>query len=430
MNLEGKIIISVTELNKYAKRVLDSQPALTNVFLRGEISNLSTYASGHLYFTLKDENAQISATMFYSYVSKLKFVPENGMKVVALGRVSLYEARGTYQINITEMEPDGFGLLALKYEKLKKKLEEQGYFDDSHKKPLPKFPNSVGVITSPTGAAICDIVNILSRRWPICQIKVYPAIVQGNSAPESLIKGVNFFNEKKNVDVIIIGRGGGSIEDLWGFNDEMLVKTIYSSKIPIISAVGHESDFTLCDYVSDKRAPTPSAAAELAVPNKNDMLGMLELYNKKMNGNMKSTLGIYKEKLNKLSSNRMLSNPMLFIMEKQNDFAHIEKDFLTSKNNYFEKKKEQIDDVNSLLNDKIIRLLENKGNRLSSEAGKLSTLNPLKIVSRGYSVVYKDGKVVKEIKKMKIGDKIEVSVSDGKLEAEVSDIRKNDLKKG
>lgn len=419
-----KHIISVSELNRVVKRIFDTEEILNNILIRGEISNLSTYSSGHLYFTLKDENAQISATMFKTYVTRLRFRPENGLKVIVQGKVSLYEARGTYQINIVDMEPDGYGALALRYEQLKKKLEEQGYFDESRKKELPLYPKSIGVITSPTGAAICDIINILTRRWPLCEIKVYPAIVQGQTAPESLINGVKFFNEHNLCDVIIIGRGGGSIEDLWGFNDEMLVKTIYASKIPIVSAVGHESDFTLCDFVSDKRAPTPSAAAELTTPSINDMYGQLSNYNIRLNNAIKRKLDVYKEKVDKLSKNRMLVNPMLFVQDKQRDFALIEKDFNSSKKQYFETKKLELTNINDKLILSYDKLKEQKKNKLANVSGKLSTLDPLKIVARGYSVAYNNGNVVKKINDVEKGSEIKISVSDGEIFAEVNDVKK------
>lgn len=426
---ENKRIFTVSEVNKYVKMILDNEDFLNNICIRGEISNLSTYSSGHLYFTIKDLNAQISATMFKSYAQKLSFKLENGMKVIAQGSISLYEARGTYQINVFALEPDGLGALALRYEQLKQKFQQEGYFDESHKKPLPKFPDEIGVITSPTGAAVCDIINIATRRWPISKICVYPAIVQGKEAPESLINGVRFFNDKKKVDVIIIGRGGGSIEDLWGFNDERLVKTIYESKIPIISAVGHEVDFTLCDFVSDKRAPTPSAAAEIAVPSSNDMYGMLSQYEKRLNKSIEHKVSIGKERLDKLKSSQALVNPKKFLLAKQRDFELLKKDFLNSKDKYFDAKRQDVDYLEKELIDNMAYLVDRKKNNLAQSAGKLSTLDPLKIISRGYSVAYHEGSVVKEVSKIKVGDEININVSDGTIKTNVIDIEKKKGKK-
>ncbi|MCH5303946.1 MAG: exodeoxyribonuclease VII large subunit, partial [Ruminococcus sp.] len=266
-------IITVSQLNYYVKSLLDNDPHLTNVFLTGEISNLTDhYRSGHIYFSLKDKNAVVRAVMFAGNARNLKFKPEEGMKVIVLCRVSLYEATGGYQIYVEDMQPDGIGALTLAFEQLKKKLEEKGIFSAENKKPIPKFPKTVGVITSPTGAAVQDIRNILTRRFPSVDIVLCPVLVQGTGAPAQLINAVNLFNEYDLADVIIIGRGGGSIEDLWAFNDENLAYSIYASNIPVISAVGHETDFTICDFVSDLRAPTPSAAAELAVPDREELL--------------------------------------------------------------------------------------------------------------------------------------------------------------
>ena len=426
---ENKHIFSVTDVNRLTKRILESEEILNNICVRGEISNISTYSSGHIFFTLKDLNSQITCTMFKTYVSKLAFKPENGMKVIIQGNITLYEARGTYQMIVSMMEPDGLGALALQFEQLKEKLQKEGYFDESHKRPLPPIPQSVGIVTSPTGAAICDMVNILSRRWPLIKIYVYPAIVQGNEAPQSIKDGIIFFNTYKPVDVLIVGRGGGSIEDLWCFNDESLVKCVYASKIPVISAVGHESDFTLCDFASDKRAPTPSAAAELAVPNGNDVYGRLSLTKENMVRILSSKITGYKQLVSKYEKSRALSNPMSFIMDKQRDLAQLEKDFFNCKEKYFLDKRDELLRIKDKIENKIDLNIERNRNKLSITAGKLSSLDPLKIISRGYSVVYKDNSVVKGIDDVDVGSIINIDVKDGIIQSEVKDIKKKGKKK-
>lgn len=423
---ENKHIFSVTDVNRLSKRILESEDLLNNICVRGEISNLSTYSSGHVFFTLKDLNSQLTCTMFKTYVSRLGFKPSNGMKVIIQGNITIYEARGTYQMVVTVMEPDGLGALALQFEQLKEKLQKEGYFDESHKKPLPEIPESVGVITSPTGAAVCDVVNILSRRWPIVKIYVYPAIVQGNDAPASIKSGIEFFNTYKHVDLLIVGRGGGSIEDLWCFNDEGLVKSVYASKIPIISAVGHESDFTLCDFVADKRAPTPSAAAELAVPNGNDTYGKLSLIRDNMCRTVMGKIDGYKNLISKYEKSRALSNPMSFILDKQRDLAQTEKDFFNCIDKYFSDKHDELDTLSERLKTKTDLNIERSKNKLGILAGKLASLDPLKTVAKGYSVVYKEDEVVKDIKDVKSGDMIDIRLKNGIIKSEV----KTTVKKG
>ncbi|MBQ9429426.1 MAG: exodeoxyribonuclease VII large subunit, partial [Clostridia bacterium] len=268
--------MTVTQLNAYIKSKFDADVFFSGVLVKGEISNLTKHSSGHYYFTIKDETSAIKAVMFRGEVSKIKFDPENGMKIVAHGRVTVYPPSGQYQINCDYLEPDGIGALNLALEQLKKKLQAEGLFDAARKKPLPKIPTRVGVITSPTGAAVRDIINILGRRFPYAKMILFPALVQGESAAPSLIEGVRWFNRMQNVDLLIIGRGGGSLEDLWAFNDEQLARTIAASTIPVISAVGHETDFTICDFVADRRAPTPSAAAELAVPEATELMQKID----------------------------------------------------------------------------------------------------------------------------------------------------------
>ncbi|MBQ4160836.1 MAG: exodeoxyribonuclease VII large subunit, partial [Clostridia bacterium] len=259
--------LTVSELNARMKYIIDSVPAFANIWIKGEISNFKLHFSGHIYMTLKDDGGVLRAVMFKGSAQKLAFVPENGMKVLARGRISVYERDGGYQLYVEEMQPDGLGALHLAFEQLKKRLEEEGLFDQKHKKPIPKFPNTVGVVTAATGAAVRDIINVISRRYPKAKVLLYPALVQGEGAAEDVSRGIAYFNENKCADVLIVGRGGGSIEDLWAFNEEITARAIFASEIPIVSAVGHEVDFTIADFVADLRAPTPSAAAELVVPS-------------------------------------------------------------------------------------------------------------------------------------------------------------------
>ncbi|MBQ8005621.1 MAG: exodeoxyribonuclease VII large subunit, partial [Clostridia bacterium] len=271
-----KVIISVSQLNELSRAILEGNELLGDIFVKGEISNFKRYSSGHLYFSLKDENASVAGVMWRSFAADLPFEPKDGLKVIAHGRVTIYEATGRYQMIVDNIQPDGIGSLYYAYEQLKNKLEGEGLFDAGHKKPLPKFPRRVGIITSPTGAAIRDMTRIIGRRFPIAEMLLYPSLVQGSGAALQLISGIEYFNRTKSADVIIIGRGGGSIEDLWEFNNEALARAVFASEIPVISAVGHESDFTICDFVADVRASTPSAAAELAVPEWAELYERLE----------------------------------------------------------------------------------------------------------------------------------------------------------
>ena len=289
---QTKQYLSVTALTKYIKYKLEGDTHLKQIYLKGEISNLTKHSRGHYYFSLKDENAQIKAIMFSSATKSLAFDPKDGDKVLAYGAISVYEPSGSYSIQIYQMEPDGIGALYLAYEKLKEELEEKGYFSQTRKKPIPKYPSAIGVITSPTGAAIRDIIHTIERRYPLTKLILYPALVQGDTAKESIRDQINKANQDSLVDVLIVGRGGGSIEDLWAFNERVVAEAIYASKIPIISAVGHETDFTISDFVSDLRAPTPTAAAELATPDKNTLMRTVETFKETLNSRIST---IFKE---------------------------------------------------------------------------------------------------------------------------------------
>lgn len=388
--------------------IIDNDELLVSVCVRGEISNFTNhYKTGHFYMTLKDEASLIKAVMFRGNASKLKFLPENGMKVIVTGRVSAYIRDGQYQIYIDSMEPDGIGALYIAYEQLKKKLAAEGLFDREKKKPLPKIPTRIGIITSPTGAAIRDIINILGRRFPLCRPILYPSLVQGDGASAQIIAGIDYFNEKKNVDVLIVGRGGGSLEDLWAFNDETLCRRVAASDIPIISAVGHETDFTLCDFAASVRAPTPSAAAELAVPESSELKRKINNVNARMELLCEQRIKILKEKLTALSNSRVLTNPMNFIDDRKMALGMTEDKLITRMNT----------------------LLERKKSSLVSHAAKLDALNPLSVVARGYSAVFNDeGKLIKSISQTKKGDMVSFMVTDGKISAEVVCAEKNERK--
>ncbi len=391
-------VISVTQLNMYVKSILEGNQNLNDVFVSGEISNFTNhYKSGHMYMSIKDDGAVIKAVMFKGYASNLQFQPENGMKVIVRGKVSIYERDGNYQLYITAMKQAGLGELQLKYEQLKAQLEKEGLFDAKYKKPLPRIPSKIAVITSPTGAAVQDILNILKRRFPVVSVVMCPVQVQGSLAAPQLIEAVKKVNELAAADVIIIGRGGGSIEDLWAFNNEELARTIFASKIPVISAVGHETDFTICDYVADRRAPTPSAAAELAVPEKNE----LETALNKTKNNLKAYLSRVFENKNlsfqALMNRQCMKNPNFSVVVKG----------------------QTVDLLENRLN-KAFESVYAKSNALFIEvASKLNSLSPTNVMLRGYSVVFKNGNVISSSKNLKKGDEINIKLSDGEKKAEI-----------
>lgn len=391
-------ILTVSQLNFYVKSVLDSDPRLNYVFLCGEISNLTDhYRSGHIYLSLKDNKSVIRAVMFAGNARNLKFKPMEGMKVICRGRVTLYEATGQYQYYIEDMQPDGIGALYQAYEQLKEKLQSKGLFDESHKKPIPYCPKTIGVITSPTGAAVQDIKNILTRRFPSVNIILCPVLVQGDNAAPQLIDAVNKLNEYDLCDTIIIGRGGGSIEDLWAFNDENLAYAIYNSHIPVISAVGHETDFTICDFVSDLRAPTPSAGAELAVPDRNEILQNLDAQRQYLSSLMDKKLIENNNIVSELTTKLLSLSPDDKIAKLYNDL-----DFLSQK---YE------NDSN--------RIFQNTSNKIELLATKLESLNPVSILKRGYSVVTNNDKTVTSVKDVKNGDTLAINVTDGKIISKV-----------
>lgn len=394
-------VLTVTELNNYVKTLLDNEPNLKNVFVTGEISNFKNHYSGHMYMTIKDGGGAIKAVMFSSYANRIRFVPENGMKVIIFGSVSLYNKDGSYQFYITDMQPDGLGALNLAFEQLKEKLQNEGLFNAEHKKPLPGFPQKIGVMTAPDGAAVRDIFSVLKRRYPVAEIVFYPVAVQGASAAPEIAKGIQIFNEKNACDVLIVGRGGGSLEDLWAFNEEIVARAIFASNIPVISAVGHEIDFTIADFVADLRAPTPSAAAEVAVPDVFELKAGL--------------LGL-KQHLAVLIKNRInAEREFLINTEKQLNL-------LSPANKILNSRTELVNLNEKLINSMLLKLNNEKA-KISVLASKLNALSPLEVLSRGYAISYKDLSPVTSVKQVAAGDNIKVVVKDGELFATVNEVR-------
>ena len=400
--MQNTLVLSVSQLNRYIKMNFDADENLANIFISGEISNFTNhYRTGHLYFTLKDDSAAVRAVMFNSSAKRLKFMPEDGMKVIARGRVSVYEASGQYQLYVDDMQPDGVGALNLAYEQLKEKLQKEGLFSELHKKPLPPYPEKVGVITSPTGAAVRDIINVLGRRFPYAEIVFCPVLVQGDGAHLQLTDAVNMFNSERAADVIIIGRGGGSIEDLWEFNDEGLARAVYNSEIPVISAVGHETDFTICDFVADMRAPTPSAAAELAVPDANELQYALSALNNRMFLNVSSGIADRRSRLEYLTSKGALKSPDEMLSNRSQRLDTAFSKMLSSYENRIGGKKVEF----------------------ISAATALSKLDPMSVLMRGFAFVSdKNGKNVYSSQALAKGDEINVRFHDGSAVCEVKEI--------
>ena len=391
-------ILSVTQLNTYIKSIIDGDMLLRSLYVVGEISNFTNhYRTGHFYLTLKDESCSVKAVMFASANRRLKFMPENGMKVIVRGRVSVFERDGQYQLYIDDMQPDGLGALNLAFEQLKNKLAEEGLFDECYKKPIPHRSTRIGVVTSATGAVIQDIRNVISRRYPLAEIILSPVQVQGASAAPQIVEAIEQFNSGDYADVLIVGRGGGSLEDLWAFNEEIVARAVFNSKIPIISAVGHETDFTICDFVADLRAPTPSAAAELAVPDIREDIAFVQTVVYECEATLLQRINDEKRKLDIIKERLEYRSPIMLIDQK----LQLVDSYLTS----------------ALLS--IQRKLDKENSRFSATAARLDALSPLKVMSRGYSIVTKDEKVVISSKKLKKGDRITVGFADGEKNCEV-----------
>lgn len=438
--------LTVTALTKYIKRKFDADPHLQNVFVKGEISNFKKHTSGHMYFTLKDEKTRILAVMFSSYNRSLKFVPENGMKVLISGEVTVYEQSGQYQIYVKTMQPDGIGDLYLAFEQLKEKLDKAGYFSPRYKQELPKIPKTIGVVTSPTGAAIRDIISTIKRRYPIVNILIFPAIVQGEQAPESIVSAIRKANEYGEIDVLIVGRGGGSIEELWAFNEEIVAKAIFQSKIPIISAVGHETDFTIADFVADLRAPTPTGAAEMAVPHIDELLEKVLINQSRLIRAMKKRLNFEKERLNRLKRSYAFRYPKRIYEQKLQEVDKLSERLASGTIRLYRSKKERfvllkgrmnrvhphqlfVDSLSrhhQLLKD-LNRAMHNivaaKDRDFREKVSTLEALNPLRVMERGYSLVYNEkGQLVKSVEKFKKNDCLKVQMRDGSLYCNVTEI--------
>ena len=395
--------LTVGELTRYVKMLMDNDALLSAVSVQGEISNLKYHSSGHLYFTLKDGEAEISAVMFRSAAMNLKMVARDGMQVVAFGRVSVYEKSGKCQLYVSAMLDNGIGALQLEYERLKKQLEAEGLFDKDKKRPIPRFPKCIGIITSPTGAAVRDMINVTGRRWPSAKILLYPALVQGEQAPASLCAGLDLLNATEACDVIIIGRGGGSIEDLWAFNNESVVRRVASSETPIISAVGHETDFTLCDFAADLRAPTPSAAAELAVPDRDEIRIRLDEIFGRIEGLTLRTVNAKRERLLNTSNRLELLSPSGRLL--------LEKKELASKRTALEQGME--------------RIITKRREALSVASARLVATNPLALLARGYSYTQRDGAVISSVEQVSSGDVIDIRFADGSATAEIITVNKS-----
>ena len=411
--------ISVTQLTRYIKYKIDNDVNLNEVFLRGEISNFKAHSRGHFYFTLKDEGSRINAIMFASQTRSIKFVPQDGMKVLVTGKISVFEANGQYQIYVNEMLEDGIGNLYIAFEQLKKKLQTEGLFDESHKKTIPKIPTKVGVVTAPTGAAIKDIISTIKRRWPLTEIYLFPALVQGESAKEDIVRQIEKA-DNFGLDTLIVGRGGGSIEDLWAFNEEIVARAIFNCKTPVISAVGHEIDFTIADFVADLRAPTPTGAAEMAVPQLADVNKYLNQINIRLNNTISNQISQNKRKLNDLKNSNIFKNPMVIYQTKEMIFDNLIERLKHSTLNLVNlKSKKLIEIKSSYILKSPYKLLDNKANKYLNLVSKLETLSPLLTLQRGYTMTKKEGKVVSKAKEIKKGDSIEVTFTDGSIDAEV-----------
>ena len=399
--MQSPLILTVTQLNTYAKSVIEQDVTLSNVFVVGEISNfVDHYRSGHLYMSIKDNQSVISAVMFAGNASKLKFKPENGMSVIIRGRVSIYERDGKYQLYIDDMQPDGIGALAVAFEQMKEKLAKAGLFDNEHKMHIPEIPEKIGVISSPTGAAVQDVLNVLGRRFPMAEIIFAGVQVQGDSAAPTIINAIKKFNQT-DVDVIIIARGGGSAEDLWPFNDEKLAYAIYDSQIPIISGVGHETDFTICDFVADLRAPTPSAAAELAVPDIREQKYYVSALKNALNIAIENDIKDKQYNLEKISKSSVLENP-----EKIIENCELYLDTLTTK-------------INMRYKDVFTKHLSD----FAMLCSKLDSLSPLKVLARGYSITKKDENIITDSKDLSVGDSISIQFADGNVKADITEVQ-------
>ena len=395
-----KHVYTVSELTKYIRLIVEE--SFPGIWVEGEISNFILHSSGHIYFSLRDAGATLKCAFFKHANQKLKFKPKDGMKVIALGSVSVYEPRGDYQLIVEDVEPKGIGALQLQFEQLKERLQKEGLFDDKYKVPIPFLPTRIGVVTSPTGAAIQDILNIARRRFANIEIIINPVKVQGADAKDEIAAAIKQFNELKNIDVMIVGRGGGSLEDLWPFNEEVVARAIFASKIPVISAVGHEVDYTISDFAADFRAPTPSAAAELVIPRKEELLNLIKASLDRLNNAMLDSLGLFRERLDNLRKSYILRRPLNYIVQRQQHMDDLRKDISVS----------------------IGHIVDMAGEKFSRIISKLEALSPVSILGRGYSITKKfpEGVIIKEAMSLKPGDRVETRLGQGKFRSKVEEI--------
>jgi exodeoxyribonuclease VII large subunit len=399
--LQRANVYTVSEVNMYIKQILDSDRVLFDIYVKGEISNYKVYPSGHHYFTLKDESGVLKSVMFRTEARRLKFRPENGMKVIVRGRISVFSRDGVYQIYINDMIPDGVGALYIAFEQLKKKLEAQGLFAPERKKPLPRYPETICLITSPAGAAVRDMLRILKKRFPLCAVNLIPVRVQGEEAPAEISDAIGYANKYRLGDIIITGRGGGSIEDLWAFNDERVAMAIYRSEIPVISAVGHEPDVTIADFVADLRAATPSNAAELAVPDSDELFVRLKNTGSRLFSLMDRTLRLARQRLTATAERRVLQSPVNYIRDRRVQLDYLSGAFASAAGRYL-----------TAHRDRFVRL-----------AAALDAMSPLKVLARGYAIAsHKDGRVVRNSKEVTIGDELDLRLGSGAITCRVTEI--------
>lgn len=400
--MSNGVVLSVSQLNRYVKSIIEQDRNLQTVFVQGEISNFTNhYKTGHYYMTIKDESSAIKAVMFKTANMRLRFMPENSMRVIIRGRVAVFERDGQYQLYIDDMQPDGTGALSLAFEQLKEKLAKEGLFDAEKKKTIPLYPERVGVVTSPTGAAIRDIINVISRRFPLAELVLCPVAVQGDYAAPQIKNAIELFNKEKAADVLIVGRGGGSVEELWAFNEEIVARAVAASEIPVISAVGHETDFTICDFVADLRAPTPSAAAELAVPDIYQQKEMLLNYHRRILSSAADRIGYERARLELEKSKILRFSPQ----------------------NYIDNLRVRCDKASMRMDSCIESAMSQKSKELSSLCAKLDAMSPLKILARGYSVASKQGRIISDIGEIEKGDMINVRLKGGDIECEVTQVK-------
>ena len=417
-----KEYIKISELNNYIKSILDKDTFLNKVYLKGEISNFKNHTRGHLYFTLKDDTSRISAVMFYSSAVKLTFTPEDGMNVLVTGRISAYPAQGSYQIYVEAMEPDGLGALYIEYEKLKKKLAAQGLFAPEHKVPIPRFPERIGVITAPTGAAVRDIMSTIKRRYPMTEAILFPCLVQGKDAAPDIVRQIKRA-DAYGVDTIIVGRGGGSIEDLWAFNEEIVAQAIYECKTPIISAVGHEIDWTIADFVADLRAPTPTGAAEMAVPTVLDIKTLIDNYKIRLNKNIKNMVNTKFIKLRSLRQSFILKNPMSMYEVKEQKLDTLIDTLNKDVKNIINDKDNKLNKIKlSVVLQNPENLIKDKKIKFDLLVNTLKLVNPLGILDKGYSLVEVNDKIIKSSKDVNVNDILNIRLHEGSIKAEVKEV--------